>query len=70
MCSSQSKQNENNVIEKKKNDENELGMSKIDKLQLQAIKEVVNRIEKLEKEKQTKMLYAIPKVDLCKMSFF
>ena len=45
-------------------------MSNIDKLQLQAIKEAVNRIEKLEKDKQTKMLYAIPKVDLCNWSFF
>lgn len=72
MGGSQSKKrNENNVIEQiKNNDENELDMSNIDKLQLQAIKEAVNRIEKLEKDKQTKMLYAIPKVDLCNWSFF
>lgn len=71
MGGSQSKKrNENNVIEQiKNNDENELDMSNIDKLQLQAIKEAVNRIEKLEKDKQTKMLYAIPKVDLCNWSF-
>ena len=71
MGSSQSKKNENNVIEKiKETDENELDMSKIDKLQLQAIKEAICRIEKLEKEKQTKMIYAMPKVDLCNMSLF
>ena len=71
MGSSQSKKNENNVIEKiKEIDENELDMSKIDKLQLQAIKEAICRIEKLEKEKQTKMIYAMPKVDLCNMSLF
>ena len=71
MGSSTSKSSENNVIEQIKNiDEKELDMSKIDKLQLQAIKEAVNRIEKLEKEKQTKMIYAMPKVDLCNMSLF
>ena len=71
MGSSSSKVNENTAIDKiKKIDENELDMSKIDKLQLQAIKEALTRIEKLEKEKQTKMLYAMPKVDLCNMSLF
>ena len=47
-------------------DENSLGISNIDKLQIKAIKEM--RILKLEKEKQTKMIYAMPKVDLCNMS--
>ena len=50
--------------------EDDLDISNIDKLQIKAIKEMRERIVKLEKEKQTKMLYAIPKVDLCNMSIF
>ena len=50
--------------------ENDLDISNIDKLQIKAIKEMRERILKLEKEKQTKMVYAIPKVDLCNMSLF
>ena len=46
-------------------DENSLGISNIDKLQIKAIKEMRERMLKLEKEKQTKMIYAMPKVDLC-----
>ena len=48
----------------------DLDLSKIDALQLKAIKQMAERIEKLEKEKQTKMIYAIPKVDLCNWSLF
>ena len=51
-------------------DENSLGISNIDKLQIKAIKEMRERILKLEKEKQTKMIYAMPKVDLCNMSLW
>ena len=51
-------------------DENSLDISNIDKLQVKAIKEMRERILKLEKEKQTKMIYAMPKVDLCNMSLF
>ena len=48
----------------------DLDLSKIDALQLKAIKQMAERIEQLEKEKQTKMIYAIPKVDLCNWSLF
>ena len=50
--------------------ETDLDISNIDKLQIKAIKEMRERILKLEKEKQTKMLYAIPKVELCNYSLF
>ena len=50
--------------------EDDLDISNIDKLQIKAIKDMRESIVKLEKEKQTKMLYAIPKVDLCNMSLF
>ena len=45
-------------------------MSRIEKLQLEAIKELSNRMKKLEREKQTQMIYTIPKVDLCNWSLF
>ena len=47
-----------------------IDISNIDKLQIKAIKEMRNKIKELEKEKQTKMIYAIPKVDLCNWSLF
>ena len=45
----------NNCIEELNNiDENDLDISNIDKLQIKAIKEMNNKIDKLQKEKQTK----------------
>ena len=62
---------ENSCIEQLSNiDENDLDISNIDKLQIKAIKEINNRIEKLNKEKQTKMIYALPKIDVCNYSLF
>ena len=62
---------ENNCIEElSKINEKDLDISNIDKLQIKALKEINNKIEKLEKEKQTKMIYAMPKVDLCNYSLF
>ena len=58
------------VQELSKINEEELDISNIDRLQIKAIKEINNKIEKLNKEKQTKMIYALPKVDICKMSLF
>ena len=62
---------QNSCIEELNNiNENELDISNVDKLQIKAIKEINNKIDKLQKEKQTKMIYAIPKVDLCNWSLF
>ena len=62
---------ENGCIEElSKINEEELDISRIDKLQIKALKEINSKIEKLNKEKQTKMIYAMPKVDLCNMSLF
>ena len=58
------------ILELSKINEEELDISNIDRLQIKAIKEINNKIEKLNKEKQTKMIYALPKVDICKMSLF
>ena len=61
----------NNCMEELNNiDENNLDISKIDKLQIKALKEMAGRIEKLKQEKQTKMIYAMPKVDLFNYSLF
>ena len=61
----------NNCIEELCNiDENDLDISNIDKLQIKAIKEMNNKIDKLQKEKQTKMFYAMPKIDVCNYSLF
>ena len=62
---------ENNCIDElSKIIENDLDISNIDKLQIKAIKEMNNKIKELENKQQTKMIYAIPKVDLCDMSLF
>ena len=50
--------------------EDELDISSIDKLRIKAIKEMTKKIDDLQQEKQSKMLYAIPKVDLCNWSLF
>ena len=50
--------------------ENDLDISNVDKLQTKAIKEMSERLGKLEKEKQTKLFYAVPKIDLCNYSLF
>ena len=51
-------------------DETNLDISNIDKLQIKALKEMNNKIDKLQKEKQTKMIYALPKIDVCNYSLF
>ena len=51
-------------------DVEQLDLSNIDKLQLKAIKQMYEIICKIEKEKSNKMIYAIPKVDLCNWSLF
>ena len=61
----------NDCIEELTNiNEEDLDISKIDKLQIKAIKEMSERLGKLEKEKQTKLFYAVPKIDLCNYSLF
>ena len=50
--------------------EDELDISNIDRLQIIAIKEMNKRLDKLEKEKQTELFYAMPKIDLCNYRLF
>ena len=58
------------IQELSKIDEEELDISRIDKLQIKALKEINSNIEKLNKEKQTKMIYTLPKIDVCNYSPF
>ena len=50
----------------KKIDEDE--KTRTDVLLIKSIKELVARVEKLEKEKQNKLIYQLPKLQLCNWS--
>ena len=61
---------ENNCVEELSNiNENDLDISNIDKLQIKAIKEMNNKIKKLNKEKRDSILYKLP-VQICNYSLF
>ena len=49
--------------------EEELDISRIDKLQIKALKEINSKIEKLNKEKSDSILYKLP-VQICNYSLF
>ena len=51
-------------------DVEQLDLSNIDKLQLNAIKQMSERIEKLEKVKSDKLIYKLPALNLCSYSLF
>ena len=58
---------ENDYIEQiKKIDEDET--TRTDVLLIKSVKELVGRVEKLEKEKQNKLIYQLPKLQLCNWS--
>ena len=60
---------ENNCIEElSKINEEELDISRIDKLQIKALKEINSKIEKLNKEKSDKIMYKLPAINLCSYS--
>ena len=64
--------NSNNSVEDdyleqiKKIDEDE--KTRTDVLLIKSVKELVGRVEKLEKEKQNKLIYQLPKLQLCNWS--
>ena len=51
-------------------DVEQLDVSNIDKLQLNAIKQMSERLEKLEKVKSDKLIYKLPALNLCSYSLF
>ena len=58
---------ENDYFEQiKKIDEDE--KTRTDVLLIKSVKELVGRVEKLEKEKQNKLIYQLPKPQLCHWS--
>ena len=58
---------ENDYLEQiKKIDEDE--KTRTDVLLIKSIKELVGRVEKLEKEKQNKLIYQLPQLQLCNWS--
>ena len=51
-------------------DEEQLDLSNIDKLQLKAIKQMNEKICKIEKEKSDKLIYKLPALNLCSYSLY
>ena len=51
-------------------DVEQIDLSNIDKLQLKAIKQMSERLEKLEKVKCDKLIYKLPALNLCSYSLF
>ena len=60
---------ENSCIQElSKINEEELDISRIDKLQIKALKEINSKIEKLNKEKSDKIMYKLPAIQFCSWS--
>ena len=66
MGNSSSRNNNTNYIDKI-NDINidDLDLSKIDKLQLQAIKELGDKIKETENKKSDRIFYKLPAINIC-----
>ena len=69
MGSKQSTVENSCIQELNKINEEQLDISRIDKLQIKALKEINNKIEKLNKEKSDSILYKLP-VQICNYSLF
>ena len=66
MGSSTSKENKTNYIDKINEIKiEELDLSKIDKLQLQAIKELGDKIKEMENKKSDRIFYKLPAINIC-----
>ena len=46
----------------------ELDLSKIDALQLKVLKDMIEKLEKVEKRKSDKIMYKLPAINLCSYS--
>ena len=69
MGSSGSKPSENSYMEQKKSiNIDDLDLSKIDVLQLKVLKEMIDRLEKVEQRKSDKIMYKLPAINLCSYS--
>ena len=70
MGSSSSKKETSNIDRSKDIDEDELDLSNIDRLQIKALKELNEKVNKMEKEKSDKIHYRLPAITLCQQSLF
>ena len=69
MGSSTSKSSEANYIQQVKEiDENELDLNKVDTLQMKAMKEMMQKLDKIEERKSDRMIYKLPAINLCSYS--
>ena len=69
MGSSSSKSKETNDV-KAVQEMDEAELSSKDKLFKKAIVEIYEELKEVKNQKQDKLIYTIPKVDLCNMSLF
>ena len=69
MGSSGSKPSENSCMEQIKSiNFDDLDLSKIDALQLKVLKEMIDKLEKVEQRKSDKIMYKLPAINLCSYS--
>ena len=70
MGSSQSKKNdENNYLNQiEEVIIDDLDLNKIDTLQMKAIKQLIEKVKKLEEKKSDRMIYKLPAINLCSYS--
>ena len=68
MGSKQSTVENDCIKELSKINEEELDISRIDKIVLKTVKNLSERVEKLEREKQNKILYKLPDLQFCNAS--
>ena len=66
-----SKPSENSYMEQIKSiNIDDLDLSKIDALQLKVLKEMIDKLEKVEQRKSDKIMYKLPAITLCQQSLF
>ena len=71
MGSGGSKPSENSYMEQIKSiNIDDLDLSKIDALQLKVLKEMIDKLEKVEQRKSDKIMYKLPPITLCQQSLF
>ena len=70
MEASSSKKEASNIGWIKDINEDELDLSNIDRLQIKALKELNEKIIKMEKEKPDKIYHRLPAITLCQQSLF
>ena len=69
MGSSGPKPSENSYMEQIKSiNIDDLDLSKIDALQLKVLKEMIDKLEKVEQRKSDKIMYKLPAINLCSYS--